>query len=247
MTILKVVVGLGLCVRAGFPQTPDAFEVASIKVNHSGAVQSRGVNIEGSRIVGENLSLQTLIVEAYGVLDFQIEGGPKWMDSDRFDIQATTGRAETVTMSELQPLLRGLLADRFHLIAHFEAKERQTYVLLVDKGGPKLHGSEGTPAQSMSAANPRGLTGTAKMTGDGVTMGALAYRIALQVPFAGRTVVDKTGLTGFYDFTLEWEAGEDAEASILRGLREQLGLRLSSEKAAVKVLVIDSAERPAEN
>ncbi len=85
------------------------------------------------------------------------------------------------------------------------------------------------------------------MIGDGVTMGALSYRIAMQAPFAGRTVVDKTGLSGFYDFTLEWEAGEDAEASILRGLRDQLGLRLSSEKAPVKVLVIDAAEHPADN
>jgi len=247
MAGLKVVAVLGLCVRAGFAQTPDAFEVTSVKANHSGALQSRGVNIEGSRIVGENLSLQTLIVEAYGVLDFQIEGGPKWMDSDRFDIQASTGRAEAIRMSELQPLLRSLLADRFHLITHLETKGRQTYVLLVDKGGPKLHATEGTPAQSMSAVNSRGLTGTAKMIGDGVTMGALSYRIAMQAPFAGRTVVDKTGLTGFYDFTLEWEAGEDAEASILRSLRDQLGLRLSSEKAPVKVLVIDTAEHPADN
>jgi uncharacterized protein (TIGR03435 family) len=192
---VKTILVLVLCVRAGFAQQSDAFEVTSVKANLSGALQSRGVNIEGSRIVGENLSLQTLILQAYGVLDFQIEGGPKWMDTDRFDIQASTGRAEVIGMSELQPLLRSLLADRFHLITHLETKERQTYVLLVDKGGPKLHAAEGTPAQAMSAMNTRGLAGTAKIIGDGVTMGALAYRIAAQAPFAGRTVVDKTGLT----------------------------------------------------
>jgi len=65
--------------------------------------------------------------------------------------------------------------------------------------------------------------------------------------FVGRTAIDKTGLTGFYDFTLEWEAGDDAESSLLRALREQLGLRLSSEKAPVDVLVIDRAEQPSEN
>ncbi|HVY93430.1 MAG TPA: TIGR03435 family protein [Bryobacteraceae bacterium] len=206
-----------------------------------------GINIERSRIVGENLPLRTLMLEAYGLLDFQIEGGPKWLDSDRFDIQASTGRAEAIRMSELGALLQSLLADRFHLVTHRETKERQTYVLLVDKDGPKLHATEGTPAQSMSGINQRGLSGTAKMIGSGVTMGALAYRIALQAPFVGRTVVDKTGLTGFYDFTLEWEAGEDAAASILRGLREQPGLRLSSQKSPVEVLVIDRAEKPEDN
>ena len=142
MRFINVVVGLWICMPAGLAQTPDSFEVSSIRVNHSGALQSRGVNIEGSRIVGESLSLQTLIVEAYGVLDFQIQGGPKWMDSESFDIQATTGCAEAIRMSELQPLLRNLLADRFHLITHLETRERQTYILLVDKGGPKLRATE---------------------------------------------------------------------------------------------------------
>src|SRR6185312_6477822 len=133
-----------------------------------------------------------------------------------------------------------LLAERFHLVTHRETKERQTYVLLVDKGGPKMRATEGTPARSMSAVNR-------KMIGNGVTMGALAYRIAIQPMFAGRTVIDKTGLQGFYDFTLEWEAGDDAESSLLRALREQLGLRLSSEKGPVDVLVIDGAEQPSDN
>ena len=229
-----------ICATGLLAQKQSAFEVSSVKVNRSGALQSRGINIAGSRIVGENLPLRTLIQQAYGVLDFQIEGGPKWMDSDRFDIQASTGRAAAIQMSELGPLLQELLVDRFHLVTHRATKERQTYVLLVDKDGPKLHATEGTPARSMRAVN-------GKMTGSGVTMGALAYRIAIQPMFTGRTVVDKTGLNGFYDFTLEWEAGEDSESSMLRALREQLGLRLSSEKGPVDVLVIDRAEQPSDN
>jgi uncharacterized protein (TIGR03435 family) len=228
------------CAVALLAQKPAAFEVTSVKVNRSGALQSRGINIAGSRIMGENLPLRTLIQQAYGVLDFQIDGGPKWMDSERFNIQASTGRSAAIRMSDLGPLLQELLADRFHLVAHREMKERQRYALLVDKDGPKLHATQGTPAQSMSAANR-------KMTGEGVTMGALAYRIAIQPMYAGRTVVDKTGLSGFYDFTLEWEAGDDPESSLLRALREQLGLRLSSEKGPVEVLVIDRAEQPSEN
>ncbi|HVV47173.1 MAG TPA: TIGR03435 family protein [Bryobacteraceae bacterium] len=228
------------CAVALLAQKPAAFEVTSVKVNRSGASQSRGVNISGPRIMGKNLPLRTLIQQAYGVLDFQIDGGPKWIDSERFDIQASTGRSTAIQLSELGPLLQELLADRFHLVTHRETKERQRYVLLVDKEGLKLQATRGTPAQSMSVANR-------KMIGEGVTMGALAYRIAVQPMFAGRTVVNKTGLSGFYDFTLEWEAGEDAEASLLRALREQLGLRLSSEKGPVEVLVIDRAEQPSEN
>jgi uncharacterized protein (TIGR03435 family) len=99
----------------------------------------------------------------------------------------------------------------------------------------------------MSGVNQRGLTGTAKMTGSGVTMAALAYRLSEQQPFLGRTVLDKTGLSGFYDFTLEWEAGDDAGSSILAALPTQLGLRLTSERTSVEVLVIDSAEKPSPN
>src|SRR3569833_882775 len=182
-----------ICATGLLAQKQSAFEVSSVKVNRSGALQSRGINIAGSRIVGENLPLRTLIQQAYGVLDFQIEGGPKWMDSDRFDIQASTGRAAAIQMSELGPLLQELLVDRFHLVTHRATKERQTYVLLVDKDGPKLHATEGTPARSMRAVN-------GKMTGSGVTMGALAYRIAIQPMFTGRTVVDLFGLFGFFFF-----------------------------------------------
>lgn len=247
MVRVKTILVSVFCTVAVLAQKPGVFEVTSVKANRSGAVESRGINIEGSRIVGENLPLRTLIQQAYGVLDFQIDGGPKWIDSDRFDIQASTGRSEAIQMSELGPLLQELLKDRFHLVTHRETRERQTYVLLVDKDGPKLRATEGTPAQSMSVVTQRGLTGTTKMVGNGVTMGALAYRIAIQPMFVGRTAIDKTGLTGFYDFTLEWEAGDDAESSLLRALREQLGLRLSSEKAPVDALVIDRAEQPSEN
>jgi uncharacterized protein (TIGR03435 family) len=117
----------------------------------------------------------------------------------------------------------------------------------VDKGGPKLQQTVGVPAESMSGVNQRATAGRAKMVGSGVTMSALAYRIAEQQPFLGRTVIDKTGLTGFYDLTLEWDAGEDAGSSILDALRSQLGLKLSYEKAPVEVLVIDSAEKPSAN
>jgi len=244
---MRLVGALTVCLLVAHAQTLNPFEVISIKPNLSGLDQSTGANIQGSRIRGENLPLRTLILQAYGLLDFQIVGGPRWLASDRFDIEATTSLHEAIRSSEVGPLLRSLLAERFHLKVHNETREMQTYVLIVDKGGPKLQPTAGVPAQSMSAVSPRTVPGRAKMFGTGVTMSALAYRIAVQQPFLGRTVIDKTGLTGFYDLTLEWDAGDDAESSIRSALRSQLGLKLSSEKGPVEVLVIDSAEKPSAN
>jgi uncharacterized protein (TIGR03435 family) len=244
---IKLGTALPLFLLIAHAQPPASFDVASVKPNLSGRDQSTGVNIIGSRIRCENLSLRTLILQAYDLLDFQIVGGPRWLASDRFDIEATTGRPEPIGASELGPLLRSLLAGRFHLVTHKETREMQTYVLVIDKGGPKLRESTGAPAQSMRGVNQRATSGTAKMIGEGVNMAALAYRIAQQQPFLGHTVLDRTGLTGFYDLTLEWEAGDDAGPSILSALRTQLGLKLTSEKNAVEVLVIDTAERPSAN
>jgi uncharacterized protein (TIGR03435 family) len=244
---IKLVTGLFLSLLIAHAQPPNGFEVTSVKPNLSGRDQSTGINIIGSRISGENLSLRTLILQAYDLLDYQIVGGPRWLGSDRFDVEATTGLYEPIKVSELGQLLRSLLADRFQLATHKETREMQTYVLVVDKGGPKPRETTGVPAQSMRGINQRGAAGTAKMIGDGVTMAALAYRIAEQQPFLGHTVLDKTGLNGFYEFTLEWEAGDEGGGSILAALRTQLGLRLTSEKAPVEVLVIDSAEKPSAN
>src|SRR5277367_3981881 len=82
-------------------ETPRAFEVVSVKPNLSGLDQSTGINILGNRISGENLSLRTLVLQAYDLLDFQIVGGPRWLGSDRFDIEATTGPLEPIPLSEL--------------------------------------------------------------------------------------------------------------------------------------------------
>src|SRR5689334_21562541 len=116
-----------------YAQTPETFEVTSVKPNLSGVDQSIGINIAGNRITGQNLSLRVLILQAYGLLDFQIEGGPRWIGSDRFDIEATTGLHEAIRSSELGPMLRDLLAARFNLKVHKATREMQTYVLLVDK------------------------------------------------------------------------------------------------------------------
>lgn len=232
----------------GFAQHAErTFEISSVRENLSRLDRDSGVNLSGSRISATNLSLRTLILQAYGVLDFQVTGGPNWLSTARFDLQATTENAEPIAPADLPPMLQRLLADRFHLTLHRESREMKAYVLVVDKGGPKLHQTSGTPERSMSGTNQRAASGTATMTGFGVDMAALAYRIAQQPAFRGSMVLDKTGLNGYYDFALQWEAGENSGPSLITALHEQLGLKLSSEKTQIDVLVIDRAEKPSEN
>jgi len=244
---LAIASALFTAVTSCLAQQPvKSFEVTSVRQNRSGLEHDNGVDIHGSRITGTNLSLRTLILEAYGVLDFQIVGGPDWLSSARFDIQATTD-GQPISDAELGPMLQRLLADRFHLVVRHATRQFKEYVLVVARNGPRLQETVGAPANSMSGVNQRATEGTAKMIGSGVPMSALAYRIAEQPPFRGHVVVDKTGLHGFYDFTLAWEAGDNADASLITSLDEQLGLKLLYEKTPVEVLVVDRAEMPSDN
>jgi len=153
--------------------------------------------------------------------------------------------------------LRSLLADRFQLALHSETKEQPVYALVVNKGGPKLQES----------TEPRGLIrkmGRGTLKAQAVELGMLALNLSNEL---GRSVFDKTGLAGKYDFELKWAPSQDSAAqlgappqtaefalpadpdgpSIFTALQEQLGLRLESGKGPVEVLVIDRAERPSKN
>jgi len=149
----------------------------------------------------------------------------------------------------MRPLIRSLLADRFQLVIHRETKELPVYALLVAKNGAKLQVNEGAPGPRVN-----GVRG--QLTGKKVNMALIVAQLAPQV---GRTVVDQTGLTGEYDYTLQWtpdsgqlpapgvEAPPPSGPSILTALQEQLGLRLESTKGPVEIIVIDHAERASEN
>src|ERR1700733_1638297 len=113
------------------------FEVASIRHNLSGDERDAGINIlPGGRISGTNLTLKTLIWQAYNTTDFRLTGGPGWLDKDHYDIAAKTANSENIVLEQLPPLLQHLLADRFQLRAHWETRETTVYSLVVDKGGP---------------------------------------------------------------------------------------------------------------
>jgi uncharacterized protein (TIGR03435 family) len=221
-----------------------AFEVASIKPNHSGSGSS-GDNTAHGRLTVTNDSLKDLMQLAFGVKDFQIEGGPGWIATERYDIVATTGKAGDLTEAELRPMLQALLADRFALKFHRETKQITVYSLVVAKNGPKL--TEHMGGGDNSNSNTSGGAEKRTMTVTNGNMTRLARNLERQV---GRIVTDNTGLTGAYDYKLEWAPDQSPDTSLpslFTALQEQLGLRLDSGKGPAEIIVIDSVEKASEN
>lgn len=221
-------------------QTVNTFEAASIHPNESGRDGS-AVNLgNDGRLTATNVSLKSLIRSAYGLQNDQVTGGPKWLDEDRYDITAKT--AGRITDQQQQPLLQNLLADRFKLKVHRDKQELTVYVLGIGKNGFLLKPSQ---SESSQIRSNRG-TGRSEITVVNISIRQFAGMLGRQL---GRYVVDKTGLTGGYDFTFTWDPEGQSETvpSVFAALQEQLGLKLESQKAMVDVLVVDSAQKASEN
>lgn len=224
-------------------QSPPAFEVASIRRNLSGGLNT-GINISGERLTVTNGSVKTLIRNAYGILGFQLAGEPRWLDVEMYDIVATTGSGGKISPDQFKLLLQSLLADRFRLKVHWETRETSIYALVLDKSGPRF--KEASEALEPGINTQKG-SGRVHMKATGEPMSILASNLGNQL---GRIVLDKTGLRGVYNWVLEWSPDLTADAalpSLFTALREQLGLRLEAQKGRMETLVIDNVERPAEN
>jgi uncharacterized protein (TIGR03435 family) len=240
------------------PATRPEFEVASIKP-HPGDYRAIALGEPSpGRFHAIGATLKNLMTVAYEVQDYQITGGPNWISSERYDIEAKTEVSSALKVTEC---LQSLLEDRFKLKVHRDTKEMPIYVLMVAKGGPKLKESEG---ECPSPPGPRspcgGLTGIwNRMSGTSVPMERLVDGLSWDL---GRSIIDKTGLAGRYDVHLEWTPdqsqtwvlpfapppqSDNSGPSIYTALQEQLGLRLESAKGPAKILVIDHAERPSDN
>lgn len=245
-----------------------AFEVATIKPNNSGASQMQGLVIHGREFLTRASSLQDLIGFAYSVQAKQIVDGPAWMSSDRYDIEAVPDAPGVPNSEQIRVMMRKMMADRFQFKFHHEQREMSAYVLEVSKGGEKL-----TPNDSK--ANLPGL-------GIGPAPGGITLRVFnakmddftgfLQILVLDRPVVNRTGLTGKYDFNCAFApddsqfnghppripvpgsngaAGSTADApsapSLYEALEQQDGLKLTAEKTMVDVIVIDHVEKPSAN
>ncbi len=243
--------------------TPPAFDIISVKPNKTtpgGAYGLVTTEFTADGFRGTNVPPHVLLLEAYGLHEGQLVGEPAWARSDVFDIQAKVAATGVAAFSKLdydqrQSMFQQILAERFNLAAHLEARELPVYALSVGRGGAKLKESPPDPALP-AGARSGGRVGmsTGRIFAQRITIPGLASILSRQL---GRTVVDRTGLAAAYDFTLQWTAdngataastGEaDAPPSIFTAVQEQLGLKLESSKGPVPVLVIDHIEKPAEN
>jgi uncharacterized protein (TIGR03435 family) len=232
------------------------FEVVSIKRSAPDAPAGQAGPQPGGRYVLTNGPVRILISTAYPSQANEIVGAPDWVTYERYDVTAVAGR--NVSSAELQSMLRAMLAERFHLSARYDMAERPVYALLRarDDGtlGPRMRRTlvtcDAAPAQPPPPAGPvppctaRFTSGS--IAASGFSMEALAVNLARP---AGRTVVDRTGLTDSFDFSLEYSpdplTGDAGDApSLFTALQEQLGLKLQASRALVPVVVIDRIERP---
>jgi len=231
---------------------PPAFEVASVKISPgAGGLGSRQDSDDPGRVSILGFTLRQLIGTAYKAQDRQISGGPGWMDSERYDIEARTGARSSPDQKSL--MLRTLLAERFALKLNRETRQLQAYVLLVGKNGPKFHESDGSDLKPPAP-------GFLPLSG---TLGNFAGLISKFVNTRSQDplpVIDQTGLPGRYNLSLDLSflsrgldsggrgprTDEDPVDAWRAALDQQLGLRLEIRKAPVEVFVIDQAEKPSD-
>lgn len=263
--MLKFVVLSLLVSLCGFGQSPETFDVAAIKL---GDPLSNGTSFRfepGASLQVEGASLKSLIQFAYDLREFQLAGATGWITTERYNIRAKgeivegppdyrqMNDAQRKTMSALiRKRLQALLAERFQLTVHKETKEFPMYGLVVAKNGVKMQPNTSPDGSPQSMSMGRSAFRATRASAD-----AIAQSLAGMV---GRPVKDETGLTGFFDFKMEWtpdanpnpgtnneERPDNLGPTLFTALQEQLGLRLVSRKGPVEILVIDRAERASEN
>jgi uncharacterized protein (TIGR03435 family) len=256
MTLLATVIS-SVLVTASFAsllkaQPCSTFDVASIKVNTSGLGGGYPELAPGGRrFTATNQLVLELIMFAFSVSPRQISGIPSRFSQERFDVEAVCD--QPIGKEQLPQMLQMLLAERFHLSIHRELKEQPVYALTLGKGGPRLR----------EASHPGGKPGLRQRGHSFAFTNAEISKLAgVLSQVSGRSVVDKTGLRGQYDFTLSYSpthgdtghAGLTASVtsdglpdSVFTALREQLGLNLEAQKGQVEFIVVDRLDRPTQN
>ena len=225
-----------------FAQKP-VFEAASIKPGNPDSRLLRSIITLGGNLRAENVTLRTLIEDAYRMKPFQVNGGPRWIDQDRFEVLAK-GDA-SATADQVRLMLQALLQDRFQLALRRETKEG-TVSHLVVKNQPKLRPSkEGTRQQFMTAPQRDGTVDHVSFKG--TSMVGLAEMLSRQL---GHMVDDRTGLNGAFDFEFDASHDENEPNPFVVPWSPslgQIGLKLETTKGPVEFFVIERAEKPSEN
>lgn len=220
-----------------------SFEVTSVKANHSGSGPSRYPRLTKGKLSATNITVKSMLEVAYGVNSQQI-GGPAWIDSDRFDLAATS--PEGVADTEVKPMLQALMKDRFGLAAHIEMREMPVYNMVVGRDKLKIRPFD--PA--VAPLHPAMMPGATNATAGNQTMPEIADLLGR---ITGRPVIDKTGLEGRYAYFIQYgqlggTSGPEQAPDIFGAVQEQLGLKLESARASLRMIVVDNINRtPTEN
>jgi uncharacterized protein (TIGR03435 family) len=265
-----------------FSQTPSttSFGVVSVKTSNAGGARNTSIGAVGGRFVATNVTIKGLLRYAYrsrttDLTNAQLVGGPAWVDTDRFDVEAKPeGDSRPIPLEQMQQMVQSLLQDRFQLKIRRETREMPVYNLVTVKSEKlKLSEDQSPPVPGAGQQPPNASTpprGAARMAvgGSGGTLEATAIGMAqlassLQVQ-VDRPIIDKTNLPGLFDIHLQFApessspVGGPQQAapvlpsdppgpSLFTAIQEQLGLKLESGKGPVAVIVIDRVQKPKEN
>jgi uncharacterized protein (TIGR03435 family) len=251
-----------LLAQSGVPPKIPQFEVVSIKPDPANPYEGGVQALPGGRLIASKMTVRALIQNAWGLKPFQLLGGPGWIDSAGYDIEA---KAEgNPDRQEMTLMMRALLEDRFKLKVHHDTRQLAVYNLVPAANGIRLRPAEnGCVAALPSASVPCGRAvaqmgeTTARLHGKGISMAEL---IRILTSILGRKVIDKSGFTSSFDLKMEFAiddvltgfpvptAGTASSApTILTAVQEQAGLKLAPAKGPVAVLIIDSVEKPTAN
>jgi len=261
------------------PVALPAWDVSTVKPSSPDARGSM-IQFTSDGIKITNVSLWAIVREAFGLNDDHLFGGPGWSKTSMFDLEAKVApddapKLKALKMDQMRPMVVALLEERFGLKYHHETRDLPMYELVVAKGGVKMQASK--PADPGDAPPPAPgqlpspgrhmlmMHGRGHVESTGTDMPVLARVLSSQL---SRTVIDKTGLTGEFDYKLDWTPDDTAAAmtkggnpalgdnapspdaagpSLFTALEEQLGLKLESTKGPVDVIVIDQLEQPTAN
>lgn len=262
-----------LAASVAFAQSP-AFEAASVRPTPADsrirpAIRGGPGTSDPGQITFTNIPLLTILQRAYDAKSYQISG-PAWLSQSRYDVIAKL--PPNTAKEQAGAMLQNLLAERFHLALHHETRDLQGYELVAARNGPKLKPSPaGAPTGSVEPEAPpkrdvdgfpildapglvvmegvRGKSVVVFMTAKVQPVSALVDRIARDFR---QPVVDKTGLSGYFDFNLEFaprppdplaqDASDDAAPNLITAVQQQLGLRLNPVKVPIDMLIIDRAD-----
>ena len=248
-----------------FPAEFDAFEVSTIKpAGPQDERAGRYIRMQSAHVFqAKNYTVHGMIAAAYDLNPRAISGGPAWVDSQPWEILARTPGEKRSTRDDQMAMLRKLLSERASISASTAKRSTNLYDLTVSKDGPKLNATEAPPDEApnmTSTVYPAASGGIdhVMLPAHNITIAQFAGLLSRAI--LDRPVVDNTGLSGRYDFELEWTPDETqfggqlppgppdtAQPGLYLAMRQKLGLSIEATRGTVEAIVLDRVERPTDN